>query len=176
MYSYNLEGLVIKIATSSDTPRIINMLKGLAIWMRDNEINQWGFLLEGGDDEEIEQAISDQETYIILRDDELIATFTLLSQQSEWDKHIWGDDLTSNTYYLHRLAIIPSYMNKGVGSSILTWIQNNLSYTKDYLKLDCVANNKKLNAFYINNNFEFINLHDGHNKYQKSLRPCVRNN
>jgi hypothetical protein len=60
-------------------------------------------------------------------------------------------------------------MKKGMGRSILAWIQNNVSYT-EYLKLECVADNIKLNNFYKNNKFELIGLTDGHSKYQKCIK------
>ncbi|TDL72371.1 GNAT family N-acetyltransferase [Rhodococcus qingshengii] len=165
-----VEGFNIKIATNEDSSNIIKMLKQIALWMKDNEINQWSFLLDGGDDEEIEQAISNQETYIVLKANDIVATFTLLSKQSEWDRDIWGDDISSKSLYLHRLAIIPTYMKKGMGRSILTWIQNNVS-DQEYLKLDCVADNIKLNSFYKDNKFELVGLTDGHSKYIK----CIKN-
>lgn len=163
------EGIEIKVATTHDSSVIINMLKQIAKWMKDNDINQWRFLLDGGDDEEIEQAISNKETYIVLKDHEIVATFTLLYKQSEWDGHIWGDDISSKSLYLHRLAIIPTYMKKGIGKSILTWIQDN-AHDKEYLKLDCVTDNIKLNNFYKCNAFELIGVTDGHSKYQKSIK------
>jgi GNAT superfamily N-acetyltransferase len=163
------EGFKIKIATNEDSRKIIKMLKQIALWMKANEINQWRFLLEGGDDEEIEQSISNQETYLVMKDNDIVATFTLLSIQSEWDRHIWGDDSTSKSLYLHRLAIIPTYMKKGIGRSILAWVQNNVS-DKEYLKLDCVADNIKLNNFYTNNKFELVGLTNGHSKYQKFIK------
>ncbi|WP_077247774.1 GNAT family N-acetyltransferase [Bacillus sp. FJAT-27225] len=162
------EGFQIKIATIDDSSVIINMLKLIAQWMKDNDIDQWRFLLDGGDDQEIEQAITSQETYIVLKDNDIVATFTLLSEQSEWDRHIWGSDISSQSLYLHRLAIIPAYMKKGLGKSILTWIQDNVSH-KEYLRLDCVTDNSKLNNFYKNNDFELIGVTDGHSKYQKSM-------
>jgi GNAT superfamily N-acetyltransferase len=159
----------IKIATKHDSIAVIKMLKQIAQWLKDNDINQWGFLLEGGDDQEIEQAINNQETYIVLKDKDIVATFTLLSKQSEWDRHIWGSDTSTEALYLHRLAIIPPYMKKGLGKRILTWIQDNLS-DKEYLKLDCVTDNMKLNNFYKCNDFELIGVTDGHSKYQKSIK------
>jgi GNAT superfamily N-acetyltransferase len=163
------EGFTIKIAANEDSRKIIKMLKELAQWMKDHEINQWRFLLEGGDDEEIKQAISNQETYIVLKDSEIVATFTLSSKQSEWDRHIWEDDISTDSLYLHRLAIIPAYMKIGMGRRILAWIQNNGS-DKEYLKLDCVADNIKLNHFYKENGFELVGLADGHCKYQKCIK------
>lgn len=40
----------IKVATNQDISVIIKMLKQTAQWMKDNDINQWRFLLDGGDD------------------------------------------------------------------------------------------------------------------------------
>nr|WP_304217059.1 GNAT family N-acetyltransferase [Fredinandcohnia onubensis] len=165
----NVEGFTIKIATNDESSEIIKMLKQIAQWMKENGINQWRYLLDGGDDEEIKQGIHDQETYIVLKDMELVATFTLLSKQSEWDRHIWGCDKSTESLYLHRIAIIPNYMKKGVGKSILTWIQDNVN-DKKYLKLDCVADNSKLNNFYKNNDFELVGITDGHSRYQKILK------
>lgn len=164
----DLKPFNIKIATNNDSRNVISMLKEIAQWMKDSNINQWGFLLEGGDDEEIKQAIVNQETYIVMNGNEYVATFTLLSKQSEWDTHIWGEDNTSNALYLHRLAIVPSYMNKGLGKRILAWIEENTT-NKEYLRLDCVAENIKLNSFYENNGFELVGITDGHSKYEKSL-------
>ncbi|MFJ7726315.1 GNAT family N-acetyltransferase [Neobacillus sp. NPDC097160] len=169
VYFEGLKGFNIQIATKDDSSKVIKMLKRIALWMKDNEINQWRFLLDGGDDEEIEQAITNRETYIVLKDNDIVATFTLLSKQSEWDRYIWGEDNTSKTLYLHRLAIIPRYIKKGIGKSILAWIQNNVSDI-EYLRLDCVADNIKLNNFYKNNEFELVDLTDGHSKFQKSIR------
>jgi GNAT superfamily N-acetyltransferase len=165
-----VEGFTIKIATNEDSRNIIKMLKQIALWLKKNEINQWSFLLDGGEDEEIEQAISNQETFIVSKDNEMVATFTLLTKQSEWDRHIWGgDDLSSHSLYLHRLAITPTYMKKGMGRSILNWIINKSS-DQEYLKLDCVADNIKLNEFYKVNKFQLVGLTDGHSKYQMSLK------
>ncbi|MGP4071761.1 GNAT family N-acetyltransferase [Piscibacillus sp. B03] len=81
---------------------------------------------------------------------------------------IWGED-SSNSLYLHRLAINPEYMNKGLGNSMLDWIYNNVS-EEDFLKLDCVADNIKLNDFYKKYGFELVGLTDGHYKYQLKLK------
>ena len=168
----NGEGIEIKIAAIEDSGVIINMLKQLAQWMKDNDINQWRYLLDGGDDEEIKQAIVNQETYVVLKGKEIVATFSLSSKQSEWDRQIWGSDTSFSSIYLHRLAIIPAYMKKGIGKSILTWIQENVS-DKELLKLDCVADNVKLNNFYKSNGFDFIGVTDGHSKYQKRIKNKI---
>ncbi|MCM3718047.1 GNAT family N-acetyltransferase [Fictibacillus phosphorivorans] len=161
--------LEIKKATVMESDKVIKLLKDIGQWMKDKGIQQWGYLLEGGDDEEIHQAIVDQHTYIVSAGNQMIATFTLSPEQSDWDRHIFGDDETYDSLYLHRLAVKPSYMNQGIGKSLLNWIHENHNSHKKVVKLDCVAGNAKLNQFYRDNGFEYVGETDKHSKYQKVL-------
>jgi GNAT superfamily N-acetyltransferase len=156
-------------ASVKDSEDILSLLKEVAYWLKDKEINQWGYLLQGGDDCEILQAIENQDTFVVLKDDVMVGTFTLSTTQSEWDQHIFGVDDTNDSLYIHRLAVFPRYMGKGIGKSILEWIEENHQSKKTYLKLDCVADNLKLNQFYRENGFEYLGETDKHSKYQKVL-------
>jgi len=162
-------GFTIKLASDTDSKQIIFLLKEIAQWMKDNHIDQWQYLLEGGDDEEITQAIENQLTYMILKEDILIGTFTLSPTQSEWDVHIFGEEIVPDSLYLHRLALAPSYMGKGIGKNIIQWILENVQTEKAYLKLDCVGQNTKLNQFYQKSGFDYIGETDSHSKYQKRI-------
>ena len=164
-----LDSLDIRLATTEDSRDIIQLLKEIAQWMKDKGINQWRFLLEGGDDEEIHQAVCNQETYRVSDGDGVAATFTLLSRPSEWDRHIWGADDPPDTLYLHRLAVAPDFMGKGLGRQLLNWIENEVR-DHDHIRLDCVEDNEKLNSFYRDHGFEYVGLTDGHCKYQKRVK------
>lgn len=158
-------------ATEEEATTVIALLKEVAAWLQKSDISQWGFLLEGGEDEEIKQAIKDSATYVACRDDKIIATFTLYSQQSEWDQHIWGREEISEVLYLHRLAVRPQFMKSGIGKEILKWIDENLDKT---IRLDCVAHNPKLCAYYEENGFTLIGTTaDGHCKFQKVYREGI---
>lgn len=154
----------IQKATKDNVEAIIQLLKDVAAWLKVKEVNQWGFLLAGGEDEEIRQAILDGATYAVWLNGELIATFTLYESQSEWDQHIWGSEDHKNVLYLHRLAIRPAYMGKGIGQELFEWIEVNLDKT---IRLDCVLNHPKLRAFYTEHGFEEVGINDGHCKMQK---------
>jgi GNAT superfamily N-acetyltransferase len=159
----------VRLAEPEDANHVINMLKKIAQWMQNNEIHQWQYLLMGGDDDEIKASISKKETFIILNDKGIVGTFTLSPHQSEWDQQIFGIDTEPDSLYLHRLAIAPEFMGNGLGSDIVKWIHANVKSNKLYLKLDCVADNIKLNHFYKENGFEYIGETDNHSKYQKLL-------
>ncbi|MHC8514600.1 GNAT family N-acetyltransferase [Sporosarcina sp. ITBMC105] len=154
----------IQKATEGEIVPVTQLLKEVAAWLKIKEVNQWGFLLAGGEDEEIRQAILDGATYAVWLDGELIATFTLYATQSEWDQHIWGSEDHEDVLYLHRLAIRPAYMGKGIGQELLEWIEVNLDKT---IRLDCVSNHPKLRTFYTENGFEEVGINDGHCKMQK---------
>lgn len=161
-----LENFQIRLAVLEDFGSVLELLKAIAKWMKNNGINQWQFLLSGGDDKEIRKAIVHNETFILLRDKEVIGTFTLSASQSEWDQHIFGKEKRSDSLYLHRLAIAPAYMGNGLGKEILEWIQMNIRTEKVSLKLNCVAGNSKLNQFYKDHGFEYIGETDHHSKYR----------
>lgn len=164
-----LNGYEVSIATSRESDQIINLLKDAAGWLKENKIDQWGFLADGGEDEEIRQAINNKETFIVSRDGEIAATFTLYQQQSWWDQHTWGK-INDEAVYLHRLALKRSEIGSGLGKAVLQWILTYLrNEGKSMLRLDCVEDNVKLNDFYLLNGFEKTGLSDGHSLYQKRL-------
>jgi GNAT superfamily N-acetyltransferase len=164
-----MNGFEVKKASIKDSKDILSLLKEVATWLKANEINQWGYLLHGGDDDEILQAIENQNTFVVIKDGIMVGTFTLSAKQSEWDQHIFGVEDTNDSLYLHRLAIYPKYMGNGIGKNILEWIEENHHSEMTFLKLDCVADNERLNQFYRENGFTYMGETDNHSKYQKIL-------
>lgn len=159
------------IRKATDAAPVITLLKEVAAWLKANEIDQWGFLLEGGEDEEIRQAVLSGDTYVVHLENEMVATFTLYPRQSEWDEYIWGNEDQADVLYLHRLAVAPLMMRKGLGTDILHWILDNHPQP---IRLDCVSGHKKLAEFYTENGFTLIGeSEDGHYKFQKEGK--VRN-
>lgn len=160
--------LQIREAKIEESTAITELLRGTAKWIQEQGINQWQYLLEGGENEEIIRSIERNDTYVVLRNEDLIGTFTLYREQNEWDRQLWGEQ-PADSLYLHRLAFKPDEMGKGLGSSVFAWINKNLQSDKKYLRLDCVAHNQKLNEFYKRSGFEFLGITDDHSRYQKEL-------
>lgn len=157
------------LAALKDADEITNLLKSAASWLKENQIDQWGFLLSGGEDAEIKEAIMTEKTFIVKDQDQIIGTFTLYLSQNEWDKDIWGVQ-EDNAVYLHRLATDRSLKGNGLGKAMINW-------TKEYLKeqnvsilrLDCVGFNQKLNQFYLDCGLEKVGTSHDHSKYQAVL-------
>ncbi|SDZ37710.1 GNAT family N-acetyltransferase [Bacillus sp. 166amftsu] len=164
-----LNNYQVLVATNKDEDHVLYLLKDVASWLKENNIDQWSFLSEGGEDQEIRQAVTNGETFVIKKNEKIVGTFTLYQSQSEWDQHIWGIS-SDNAVYLHRLAITRSEIGSSLGNDILQWIQNYIkSEGITLIRLDCVENNNKLNAFYLNSGFEKVGINDEHSKFEKRL-------
>lgn len=161
--------LQIRLAKNTETKQIVHLLKGVAAWLKSEEIDQWSYLLSGGEDDEIERAILNKETYVAEYDKKLLGTFTISSVQSEWDVDIWGERQDSSLY-LHRLAVSTDYKGDGLGSEMIRWMEETFADQYIYLRLDCVSNNPKLNQFYQTCGYKLVGSTDGFNKYEKRLR------
>jgi RimJ/RimL family protein N-acetyltransferase len=162
-----LIGYEVSVATSKEADQLIALLKDVAKWLKEIGVDQWGFLAGGGEDDEIRQGINNKETFIVKRDGEIVATFTLYQTQSRWDQHIWGN-LNDEAVYLHRLALPHSKIGSGLGKEVLQWVETYFKNEgKMTLRLDCLGSNLKLNKYYLINGFEKVGIGDGHTMFQK---------
>ncbi|GLB59534.1 hypothetical protein [Cytobacillus sp. NCCP-133] len=57
-----LEDYQIRIASAEDNEEIIELLKETALWILSQAINQWQYLLDGGEDKEIKEAVYEKKT------------------------------------------------------------------------------------------------------------------
>ncbi|MBE7104009.1 GNAT family N-acetyltransferase [Bacillus cereus] len=157
----------IRIATENESESIITLLKEVAQWLQDKEVNQWQYLLEGEATAEILEGIRAKHTYVVMKEAEIVGTVTVSPKQNDWDEHIFGKEEVSNSLYIHRFAMKRKHKGNGIGEWILQWIEENVQSDKEYLKLDCVGHNRTLNDFYKRNGFEYVGSTDGHSKFQK---------
>jgi Acetyltransferase (GNAT) family len=153
----------VRLAKIDETEQIRNLLKEIAVWFNSKEIDQWTHMLSGSADAEIEEAIINEETYVLDMDNKIWETFTVSTKQSEWDRQIWGES-NDRSLYLLRLAIGLEFKGSGLGLKALHWLEDNFANRTEYLKLDCLAHNQKLNEFYKKCSFNFVGQTNGFNK------------
>ncbi|MED1114621.1 GNAT family N-acetyltransferase [Bacillus paramycoides] len=157
----------IRIATEDESESIITLLKEVAQWLQDKEVDQWQYLLGEEATAEILEGIREKYTYVVLKEDEIVGTVTASPKQNEWDERIYGKEEVSDSLYIHRFAVKREYKGNEIGEWILQWIDENVQCDKNYLKLDCVGHNRTLNDFYKRCSFEYIGSTDGLSKFQK---------
>jgi GNAT superfamily N-acetyltransferase len=161
-----LEGFIVRKAKRTDYESILDVLKSAARWVQDKGVDQWGYLLEGGEDQEIEADILAGNTYIMENEyKEIVATFNFSNKQNEWDVDMWGQR-NDNAFYIHRLAVNQQHHNKQIGKRLLAWIDENHMIKDGFIRLDCVGNNQALNQFYLDAGFQFIgHIGEGNDKF-----------
>ncbi|WP_404405705.1 GNAT family N-acetyltransferase [Jeotgalibacillus malaysiensis] len=155
-------------ATEAAYTEILTLLKHCAGKLKSDGIQQWDYLLSGGEDAEIKDDLLKGNTYAVYENDELMGTFTLRKGPDSWDEHIWRDRVDPDARYLHRLAVDPGVRKEGIGSACLSWIEE--QFAGEILMLDCVEQNEKLNHFYRSRGFESAGVYDGHHRYWKKLK------
>ncbi|PEX80296.1 GNAT family N-acetyltransferase [Bacillus cereus] len=157
----------IRIASEEESDNIIILLKEVAQWLQDKEVDQWQYLLGEEATAEILEGIREKYTYVVTKEDEVVGTVTVSPKQNDWDERIFGKEEVSDSLYIHRFAVKRKYKGNGIGEWMLQWIEENVRRDKNYLKLDCARHNRTLNDFYKKNGFEYVGSTDGLSKFQK---------
>jgi GNAT superfamily N-acetyltransferase len=165
-----MEDISITLATSDESEIVIQLLKDVAKWLNAQNIHQWGYLRNGGEDDEIREGINNRKTYIARINNKVVGTFTLYDIPSQWDTYIWGP-VPDDAVYLHRIAVERDYQDKGLGAKLIKWIEIHLKneINKKYIRLDCVAENERLNKYYVEHDFRLVGVNHDHCKYEKEL-------
>ena len=79
-----------------------------------------------------------------MRDGVIVGTLTLT-----WaDPHVWGEQ-PDDAGYVHGLAIRRDAAGQGIGAAMLAWAGRAVAAAgRPYLRLDCMATNARLRAYY----------------------------
>ena len=136
------EHLLMRQAHLADLDTVVSMLEEAARWMIRQEIEGW--TPDGFSRERIAVLIESGEIYLAVLDGWFAGTFTL-----QWsDRETWGD-VPDDAGYVHGLAIRREFAGKGLGREMLRRAEQMVSRSeREYLRLDCVADNMPLNEYY----------------------------
>lgn len=95
-------------------------------------------------EDEVLSLMAKSTAYLAYADKEPIGTVSL-----QWDdESVWGEQ-PPVAGYIHRLAVKEGAMTKGGGSQILDWASDQVARShRQFLRLDCNAQNTKLCAYY----------------------------
>lgn len=155
-------------ATKQDTQEIHAMWAEALQWMKSKEINQW--LDEQVTLEAVEYCFGLSEMFLIKDGSSSIGTFFIVDS----DPHLWDDEGDGRSGYLHRLVVKREYAGNKLGYKLLELAEKYLrDRGKTLFRLDCMADNPKLNVFYKSAGFEFVRRVDGDgwsaNLYEKPI-------
>ncbi len=138
-------GIVIEQAQPSDLDTVLDILEEAASWLTSRGIDQWQpGLFRRIRRQSIADQVSRGEVYLARRDGQPVGTLTL-----QWaDQMFWGN-VSDDAGYIHRLAIRRAYAGMELGHHLLQWGEGKVaSAGRDYLRLDCMAENQALRQYY----------------------------
>ena len=147
----NSNELTFSQARREDLQIAIGILNEVGSWLHDEKgiTDQWA---RECPEEPIRRAIESGEFYLIFLESALAGTVILTESMERYWKHIRG-----NALYLRTLAVKRAYAGQGLGLRIVRWAESMAKEQgKDYLRLDCMAANKRLKQYYIDAGFDSL--------------------
>lgn len=156
-----------KKAKLNEIDKILEVYLERMKWFREKEIKQWGKYLEHHPKSEFEEVIGKGNYFILEKNNKIIAGFELST-----DSKYWNDNKTK-AYYIYKL--VTRVGNKGIGNIVFDICKNLAKANdKEYLRLDCLSTNQKLNDIYESHNFKLMKT-GCQGMYHYSLRECKMN-
>jgi len=135
-------GFTLAKATVDDAETVADILEDAAVWLWGRGIRQW--VPGTGDDAALAARIARGEVYLARHGGDPAATLTL-----QWrDEETWGP-MPDDAGYVHGLAVRRLYGGRGLGRALLAWAEDRARAAgRAYLRLDCMAKNAALRAYY----------------------------
>ncbi|TWF78749.1 acetyltransferase (GNAT) family protein [Pseudonocardia hierapolitana] len=125
-------------AGTGEIADVLAVLDEVAGWLDARGVRQWPPRFERV---RVEPAVLAGETWLAVDDEHVLATVTL-----DRADRLWADHPASATY-VHRLAV--RRVAAGLGGRILGWAARRAAAEGcHYLRLDCVASNRRLRDYY----------------------------
>lgn len=149
---------------------IYQILTDNARWLEARGVWQWPIDWIEQQKHQLQDAVFAGKFYIMQSGDE-VGAVALLSQATE---AIWEHE-TSPSMYVHKLAVNRKVQLHAAGRHTLRLIKEHAAQLGlAFLRLDCVAHNKKLREFYLSVGFDYVDVvYDGEidvAKYQLAVR------
>lgn len=141
--------ITVELARKDMLNKVVKILDCVTEDLIKKGINQWEY---PWDQNVIERDVIGERVFIVKYKEEPIATFSIKNiscSNNEFYKDKKGK-------YLYRLAIMPSVQGLGLGSEILSYIEEDYDFTHDDLYLDCWSGNERLKRFYEIAGFRYL--------------------
>lgn len=98
----------------------------------------------------LESSVKKGELFVARLGETMVATWRLLAT----DPEVWPED-QGEALYLHTLAVDPTRRGGGLGAQVISWCRTEVARRgRSWLRLDCMAENPGLNAFYASLGFQ----------------------
>ena len=136
-------------ATSDHLPVVTGLLAEAVEWLGTRGVDQWPSPYP---EHIVRESIDRGDTYLASLDGEPVATLAIY-----WDDpRFWGAR-PPDAGYLHRLVVSRRAACQGLGARLVDWAGEHVTaLDRQYLRLDCGAENGSIRAYYERLNFQHI--------------------
>ncbi len=147
--------LTIRQAEDGDKSLIIHIKQDAASWLENKGIHQWAGILMAPGEDMVYKRVHEGEVYLAFKGAQAVGTISIL-----WEDPIsWGEKgLDGKAGYMHGIAILRQYAGQGVGRDILHWAMDYIKSKGKIARLDCMAENPRINEYYKNLHFNYVGL------------------
>jgi|SRR5581483_202912 len=158
--------LSVRQAGEADKSLVLHIKQEAATWLEDKGIFQWAGILMAQGEDMVYKRVHQGEVYLISKGAMAIGTVSVL-----WEDPIsWGEKGTDGKAgYLHGLAILPNYNHKGIGQAIIKWAQEYIKSKGKIVRLDCMAENPRINQYYKDLQYNYVGLKELSTGFKVSL-------
>ena len=130
--------IVLRRARPEQLGDVLAVLDEAAAWLNGRGVAQWPPRFKP---KWVEDGLARGETWLVLVGGDVAGTVTL-----DWTDPLW-DDVGGAAGYVHRMAV--RRWAAGIGAQVLDWAAAAArSNGRNRLRLDCVASNARLKAYY----------------------------
>jgi GNAT superfamily N-acetyltransferase len=144
-----IRSVKVRPARPDEVDVVLDVLADAAAWLRARGIEQWP---ERFDESWVMPAIERGETWLAVHEPEVEVVGTVVV---EWEDPIFWAGYPADAGYLHRLAV--RRRGTGLGARLLRWAEEHAAAAgKPFLRLDCVAWNGSLRAYYERAGYEHV--------------------
>lgn len=141
-----------------ETEKAVEILRETAEWLQRRGSLQWAEVLDGKDKHGLAEAIKNGEVYFYFNQkNQLAGMLAAWNKPTAWDQQLWQkQQKTNSAIYIHRLLVRPNYRGKGYGKQMLDEVKELFHSKVTEIRLDCLASNEQLIAFYKGNGFRQV--------------------
>ena len=151
---------MIRLATRDDISLIDTLILTKALEFQAAGKTQWQKYLEPSRTDFVIHDVTNGTVYVYVEDETIVGAVSLIPPTS-WDENLWSDADTA--VYVHRLVVDSRYKGKQIGSKLM----REATTGAGRIRLDCVAKNQFLNAYYPHFGFTYVGERNGFSLFEK---------
>lgn len=149
-------------AAEADLAAVFALIDTRIRWLAERGIHQWDTYWEAFPEEHYRTAVRDGALFVLKREGRITAVAALRREDA-----LWTDGAPA--LYIHNFAACPDH--PGDGEEVLRRCEAIArAEGLDFLRLDCLATNAALNAYYESRGFAFVTTLPGNEYYVPTLR------